>query len=210
MISHFLALHPDMSLAPVPQEVMDVTAPAIGIDGSCARRFYPHLARGEGQFMARLKKGDAPVAQKPKKPKDLPLPLSREEETVWRDFVKENFTSPLPTPMSFKGSISLLNASLPLPQSITYARGVNAGQVEKGRVVPSHWLFSAYGTQMKRQLHLTLDDPRLTAYLKGEVIPCDLPNGWGCVLVEGCALGGIKVTGGVAKNHYPKGLRLRT
>jgi NOL1/NOP2/sun family putative RNA methylase len=210
MVKWFLTSYPDMHLAPVPQEVKAVTAPAIGIDEDCARRFYPHLARGEGQFMARLQKGEGGTSQKPKKPKDLPTILGKEEERVWQAFVKDNFDTPLPTPMQFKGGISLLDTSMPLPQSITYARGVNAGHIEKGRVVPSHWLFSAYGKGMKRQLHLTLDDPRLTDYLKGEVIPCDLPNGWGCVIVEGCALGGIKVTGGMAKNHYPKGLRLRT
>ena len=210
-LAAFLALHPDMTLLPVPKEVQAVTAPAIGLPH--ARRFYPHLARGEGQFMARLKKamgeGETPNTIA-KKVKDLPCPLKGEEERVWMQFVKDNFSTPLPTPMSFKGTISLLEENLSLPQAITYARGVRAGRVEKGRVVPEHWLFSAYGTTMKRQLHLSLSDPRLTAYLRGETIPCDLPDGWGCVVVEGCALGGIKVTGGVAKNHYPKGLRLRT
>ena len=160
--------------------------------------------------MARLQKDVTSTSTPAKKgkDKDYPTPLTKEEERVWLAFVKENFTCSLPTPMSFKGTLSLLDATPVIPLSITYARGVRAGRVEKGRLIPDHWLFSAYGKEMKRTLHLTLDDPRLTAYLKGEVIPCDLPNGWGCVMVEGCPLGGIKVTDGIAKNHYPKGLRI--
>ena len=41
----------------------------------------------------------------------------------------------------------------------------------------------------------------------GEEISCDLKNGWAVVMVEGAALGGAKVVNGIAKNHYPKGLR---
>ena len=115
----------------------------------------------------------------------------------------------LPNAKLFKGSVTLLPSLLPLSARVTYARGVQAGQIEKGRLVPAHWLFSAYGHLFRSRLDLSLDDPRLDAYLHGETIPCDLPNGWGALLVEGCPLGGIKVTDGVAKNHYPKGLRLK-
>ena len=33
------------------------------------------------------------------------------------------------------------------------------------------------------------------------------PDGWAAILVDGCPLGGGKISGGVCKNHYPKGLR---
>ena len=54
---------------------------------------------------------------------------------------------------------------------------------------------------------LSLDDPRVASYLHGDTVSADLPNGWASVTVEGYPLGGIKVSDGVAKNHYPKGLR---
>ena len=33
-------------------------------------------------------------------------------------------------------------------------------------------------------------------------------DGWCCVTVDGCPMGGGKVSGGRVKNHYPKALRL--
>ena len=48
------------------------------------------------------------------------------------------------------------------------------------------------------------------AYLRGEQlgdIPADL-KGWTLVTYEGYSLGFGKASGGVLKNHYPKGLRV--
>ncbi len=214
----FLMSHPEFSLLPVSAPLADVTAPALcpaedetgrGISAH-ARRFYPHIAKGEGQFFALLSKSAAaPAPPLPKKVRDDVRPLTREEQRVWDAFVRENLTGRLPAPVIFKGAVSLLDGAVPTADDVTYARGVRAGQVEKGRLIPAHWLFSAYGGQFARRLPLSLSDPRLTAYLRGETFPCSLPDGWACVTVEGCPLGGIKVTGGIAKNHYPKGLRLR-
>lgn len=44
------------------------------------------------------------------------------------------------------------------------------------------------------------------AYLKGETLPCDL-NGWYTVSYEGLSMGWGKASGGVMKNHLPKGIR---
>jgi NOL1/NOP2/fmu family ribosome biogenesis protein len=59
----------------------------------------------------------------------------------------------------------------------------------------------------KRKIELSADSEKAEKYLHGEEIECDLENGWAVVLVDGCALGGAKIVNGVAKNHYPKGLR---
>ena len=56
---------------------------------------------------------------------------------------------------------------------------------------------------------LTLADPRVTEYLSGREIAADTAaDGWCCVTVDGCPMGGGKVSGGRVKNHYPKALRL--
>ncbi|MBO5789635.1 MAG: hypothetical protein J6R40_00590 [Clostridia bacterium] len=81
------------------------------------------------------------------------------------------------------------------------------GDLRKGRLVPHHHFFTAYGAFFKRKLSLSISDPRLTAFLRGETVFCELANGWAIAEVEGLALGGIKVTDGIAKNHYPAGLR---
>ncbi len=221
-LAWLLSTYPAFAPVPVSDEVVAVTRPAVRLGDCttavadaihrCARRFYPHTGRGEGQFMAVLKLSeDADITPMPKKPKDDTQPLSREEMHVWEDFCRGTFRADatLPSPRIFKGNITLLPFDLATGADVTYARGVRAGRVEKGRLIPEHWLFSAYGGQFSRTIDLSPEDPRTTAYLRGETFPCDLADGWACVMVAGCPLGGIKVTGGTAKNHYPKGLRLK-
>ena len=230
----FLRTHPAFSPEEVPEAVRRVTAPGLCPEDSAlgraiagtARRAYPHLAPGEGQFMIRLRRApddggapgtgapDAPRGKKKQREKDCGAlrPLTREEDEAFGKFLREAGISSdaLPALRAFKGGISLLNADLPTPPDVTYARGVYAGTVEKGRLIPGHFFFSAYGSLFARRVELAPDDPRLFAYLRGETFPCALGDGWAVVTVAGAPLGGIKVSGGVAKNHYPKGLRLRT
>ena len=134
--------------------------------------------------------------------------LSREDERIVTEFLNDVLSSPAsyrPTP--FKGSVVLSPSVLPLDAKYIYASGVTIGTVQKGRLIPHHAFFSAYGSNFRRKLDLSLDDPRLAAYLHGDTIPCNLPSGYAIVTVCGAPIGGIKVSGGVAKNHYPKGLR---
>ena len=67
---------------------------------------------------------------------------------------------------------------------------------------------------MKRKINLSSreDGELIAKYLHGETIEwsdfaTDRKNGYGVVLIDGCAVGGIKSVDGVAKNLYPKGLR---
>ena len=73
--------------------------------------------------------------------------------------------------------------------------------------MPNHYLFSAFGEHFKNVINLKLGDKRIDKYLKGEEIDVNLPEGFGSVLIENCALGGFKMSNNKFKNHYPKGLR---
>ena len=78
------------------------------------------------------------------------------------------------------------------------------GSVQKGRFVPEHHLFTAFGAQCANREELTLADPRCVEYLSGrEVEARTAADGWCCVTVDGWPLGGGKVSGGRVKNHYP-------
>ena len=86
--------------------------------------------------------------------------------------------------------------------------GVKLGTLAKGRFVPEHHLFMAYGTQCANRETLTLHDPRLDAWLKGEEIEAKTAQkGWCAVLLDGMPLGFGKMSGGKIKKHYPKALR---
>ena len=89
--------------------------------------------------------------------------------------------------------------------------GVLAGEVQKGRLIPSHQLFSAYGDLFVRKIELSEHPEILEKYLLGEEIDCpsDSTDGYCAITYKGACIGGGKVVGGRIKNHYPKGLRNR-
>lgn len=231
VVWQFLKEHSNFRVCDIPHEVKEVTLPGIAVHQdtslSLTRRFYPYHAKGEGQFMALLQKTEEPNDQKEpthvkksgkKAVSGRQDPKSNQDKTAAVSYIEEYLESIDPTPICpFKQGYSLLPSALqkadsfpfPLPTEYIYAMGVKIGEVRKGRLVPYHHLFTAYGKSFKTKLSLSAKDPRVYAYLKGEVVECDLPNGWACLTVEGYPLGGIKVTDGIAKNHYPTGLRNR-
>ena len=54
---------------------------------------------------------------------------------------------------------------------------------------------------------IPLGKEKALAYLAGETFPLDGDDGFRVVSYCGIPLGFVKLTKGVAKNHYPKGLR---
>lgn len=224
-VARFLAENEDFSLTAPAEAVVVASAP--GIAGALpqsegfapapftlteepsklCRRFYPHVFDGEGQFLAVLRRGDSGDEALPK---DSSSPLSKEERTAAEAFLKESLTPDaakalLPKLRSRNGMV-FVHPGLPIPGKGVYAAGVNLGSVVKGRLVPHHQFFSAYGNCFRNRIDLAPDDRTLAVYLHGETIPADFV-GWGVARVCGASVGGVKASGGVAKNHYPKGLR---
>lgn len=201
-------------------------------DTTLMRRIWP-CQGGEGHFIARLQKAGEPRKLAPlgelteeetawlnpkpakgKAKKGKPAPKGGKGQSTgdvlssWQAFAAEYFPSLTEKPALVRGENILLPPAFPnLPLHILRA-GVLAGSAQKGRFVPEHHLFTAYGADCTNQERLTLSDPRTLAYLKGEEIEAKTAqNGWCCVTVDGFALGGGKVSGGRVKNHYPKALR---
>lgn len=215
-IDRFLAAHPEFSLLPVTPEIIRITANGVNFTGlshdmTPARRFYPHLSPGEGQFVALLQKSaDAPFS--PARA-DAAQPLSKKDAQTVRDFLAQNLTAiPDMRLVQLRDDVYLAPA-LPIPSRGVFAPGVCVGTLQKGRLVPHHQLFSAYGKDFRRKLSLSPDDSRVTAYLRGEEIATPelaRENGFCAVLYAGAPLGGGKAVDGRVKNHYPKGLRNRS
>jgi len=212
-IDRFLCEHPDFSLLPVTPEIINITANGVSFEGLShdmppCRRFYPHLSPGEGQFVALLQRSaDAPAT--PARA-DAWKPLDKKTEAVVRDFLRDTLRDlPEKRLLQLRDEIYLA-PDVPIPPRGVFAPGVCVGTLQKGRIVPHHQLFSAYGTVFKHTLPLFADDPRVLQYLRGEEIDApelDGASGFAAVLYEGAALGGGKAVGGRLKNHYPKGLR---
>ncbi len=208
-VDEFLSRHLDFKIIEVTDRVKKNSSCGINYEGcKCenlhfARRFYPHRQKGEGQFVAVLKNTGENI---PIKETLVPLPLP---EKVVFDFLDETLETydkqkvilKNGTPIYFGGDFCAL--SVP-----TFSCGVTIGEIRKNYIVPHHQFFSSMGQYFKHKINLDADSTELQKYLHGEEIPTDAPNGWAVVMVENAALGGVKVVNGVAKNHYPKGLRL--
>ena len=128
---------------------------------------------------------------------------------AWREFAEEYFPELAGRPAVVHGGGVLLPAAFPQTNLHVLRAGVFVGSVQKGRFVPEHHLFTAFGALCKNREELTLADPRTVEYLSGrEAEARTAADGWCCVTVDGWPLGGGKVSGGRVKNHYPKALRL--
>ena len=202
----FLNEHPEFSLLPAAQDVAAVTAPGVGIPE--ARRYYPHLTPGEGQFLCLMQKEEG-IAGKPQY-KNALRPLTKEERGAAEAFLTDAMGEVPGALLMLRDTVMLLSEGIVGCPPGAFCCGVAAGEVVKGRLVPHHHLFSAYGDAFLRRVDLGWDDPRCAAYLRGEGFTVDAgENGWCAVTVGGVPLGGGKIVNGYVKNHYPKGLRER-
>lgn len=205
----FLENHPEFEPVDPPQAVKEATAAGKlpnGAEMSFCRRFYPHLADGEGQFAAlfRRKSGETLGFCYQS---DF-TPPSKADLAVVREFLAEVLgdSGKDLTLAARKDGIYAVHPDFPIPQRGVLSPGVKIGTVQKGRLIPDHRFFMAYGGDFRNRLEL--DGVQAVAYLKGNTVACGAFTGWGVAAYRGCTLGGIKVSGGVAKNHYPKGLRI--
>ncbi len=207
-IDAFLERHPDFEIVPVKEEVRKCTTDGIKFD-TCrceniqyTRRFYPYNALGEGQFMAVLHhKGE-------RQDNFFSLKENRKCGKQVTDFLNDTLTDYNPDYVcEYNGNPVYYNNNLPIKKGAAFCCGVTIGEIRKNYILPHHQFFMALGHKFKRKINLSLDNENLDKYLRGEEFSTECDNGWAVVQVDGYSLGGVKVSGGRAKNHYPKGLR---
>ena len=214
-VDAFLDAHGDFTLVPVKPALAAVTADGIVFAGaksnelSLCRRFYPHLSRGEGQFIALLKKSEKAPKMQSILYKDAAKPISREERSAIDAFFAESLAEEVDGRIVKHGeTIVLIRHGCPLLPKSVFMYGTLLGEISKGNFKPSHHFFSAYGRLFRHKVELSETPERLSAYLRGEEIASgENLRGWCALTYRGVTLGGGKASGGVIKNHYPKGLR---
>lgn len=179
-----------------------------------ARIFYPHMAKGEGQFLCILKKPGCSNNLssnlssniinlgniKPLNNKEIHLILNETEKYVTLNKNKL---------YKFNDSILYIeNPNVMLCSKCITKAFIQIGSIVKNRFVPEHGLFHCLGDYFTNFINLDMDDPRLLKYLHGEEIDDNqINNGYGVIKVFGAPIGGFKASNGKLKNHYPKGLR---
>ncbi len=209
-VDAFLERHPEFELVPVTDIVRENTVDGIKFDGcKCenihyARRCYPHKTKGEGQFVAVLYYADSDIDSEHffvrigKNKLDKTLTDFLDDTLV--TYNKENV-------QIYNGNPVYFTPDFPVPRGVAFACGVTIGEIRKNYIQPHHQFFMALGKDFKRKIELTADSDEIKKYLHGEEFATTCPNGWAVVMVDGCTVGGVKVSNGRAKNHYPKGLR---
>lgn len=216
-VDAFLEENKDYELVKVKDELVRITADGIVFPGAkstslnLCRRFYPHKAEGEGQFVALMRRREDTDKKQTVLYKDSTCTLKKDELSAVEKFFSENLIKkPDGRIAKYGENIVIISHGVPIPQKSVFSAGVLVGQVEKGRLIPSHQFFSAYGNLFIRQENLLRSDARVEKYLHGEEIDAKSfdGGGWCAVIYEGATLGGGKASNGKIKNHYPKGLRI--
>ena len=192
VVEAFLLRHPDFEL--MPFELPGLSAP----QGMLT--IYPHRIKGEGHFVALLRrKGDGRAVWQTASPKNAP---DKAAMKVLQEFLPGQQAN-----LFFGNELRYCPdfPELSKAKGVTVLRsGLHLGTV-KGKVfIPDHaWAVSNAAPAVPR-VHLTEEEARL--YLNGQVIPAD-GKGWVLACYAGLPLGWGKVSEGMMKNHYPKGLR---
>ncbi|HIZ20831.1 MAG TPA: RsmB/NOP family class I SAM-dependent RNA methyltransferase [Firmicutes bacterium] len=209
---HFLALLRRRGDAPA-------AAPGGGTDAG-GSSFPPGRKRPAGMdtALSPARMRDAsPPRKAPRRQKEGALRLisALSQDTIRNNFLslyKKCFSSPPEGTVFCTGdTVRLLPGELPsLAGRGVLAAGLAGAEIRKDRLEPCHALFqAAQAEDCASLLDLPLEDPRLTAFLRGEPVQAPGCTGWTAVSAAGIVTGFGKAAGGVLKNRYPKGLRLR-
>jgi NOL1/NOP2/fmu family ribosome biogenesis protein len=211
MVDAFLDKYPEFELVPTTERVRENTADGVCFDGcKCqnlhyARRCYHHKTKGEGQFVVVLHNTSECYGNA----SGIDYKKEKTDKTV-TDFLNDTLIDyDMNNVMMYNGNPVYFTPDFPIRKGSAFACGVTIGEIRKNYIQPHHQYFMAMGKDFKRKINLTADSDEIKKYLHGEEFNTECPNGWAVVMVEGCAVGGVKVSNGKAKNHYPKGLRTK-
>jgi len=172
-------------------------------------RLWPHQLRGEGHFLARLRKTEGEESS----PALERVPsLSHEVRALWREWYEEHLQLHLEGEiLERSGHLYLLPPGLPslagirAPAPGLYLGEARVGQRRgSGRFLPgkplAHYL---QPSQANHVLPLQTEDPRALAFALGQPVPAEGTEGWKLVLLETAAgsfsLGWGRLKGGVLR-----------
>lgn len=174
-------------------------------------RIFPHRMKGEGHFLALLRKGEA--GSQPCSPalkaKGIKLPAELEE------FLRDVDRDMEPSRIDLRGGrVYYMPEDLPSLKGIRFLRtGLLLGELKKNRFEPSQaFAMNLKKEEYRRTLDLPAEDPWVIRYLKGETLDVEdlvsnREKGWYLVCVDGYPLGFGKLVNQTLKNKYLPGWR---
>lgn len=208
---------PEMELSGLP--LFPGACDSFGISGCI--RLFPHKIKGEGHFVALMRKkadnahdagkqerkhGNTSRQTNSGKKEKLPEELKEFLSHINRPFPEERITVKQDT-------VYLLPEDFPAFAKLRYLRtGLFLGEMKKGRFEPSQALAMALKLEdYDNSISFSREDDRVIRYLKGETVfltEAEEPKkGWCLVGVDGFPLGWAKGNGSGLKNKYYPGWR---
>ena len=200
-VAGFLARHLDFA----PE---DFALPGLGASSAGMLHVYPHRVRGDGHFVARLRRAgagkEAPFAlARPGKPDAR---LQRLHAEVAAELPEAVDAARLET---FGERLYAVPAALPELSGVKLALpGLCLLRAGRSHIEPEHALAMALRPGQARRT-AALSEEQARAWCAGQAIECPGERGWTWVTWEGLPLGWGKRSDDVLKNHLPKGLRRR-
>lgn len=228
-VLHLLKARPDFRVLPLPASegfspgrpdlLGEASDTFYGEQLARCLRLYPHRIRGEGHFLALLKKEGETSAQKGTFPKpSLTGKLEEKAAAPWKAFASRLRTDRNPENLRlYDGKLYWLPDAL-LERNIRGLRflrtGLYLGDLEKNRFVPSQAMAMALRKEdWADWVDLPAKDGRVIRYLKGETLDAgdlmkeEASSGWYLVCTDGFPLGWAKLVNESLRNKYYPGWR---
>lgn len=176
------------------------------------KRFYPHEFDGEGQTAALLQRTTANPSRNFITNSTI-KPIKQTK--LYLDFCKSIGLNPVAEEMIHLRGDHLVYLPNDYPDLKTIPAllpGIDLGIIKKDRFEPSHQMAKLHPKSVDfQQINCNINDDEVRAYLRGESFDISKKNvhhtGWTLLMVNELAVGWGKISNGLFKNHYPKGLR---
>lgn len=187
MMLGFKARHPEIEFIPLEEHPSFYRHK----DLSEAVTLFPHRFEGEGQFICLFKKpGEKPANH-----------FERVTNTRYKQFLEDFGLSERSNEM-FRSKFYSMSVSFDTSHLNLLRYGVKLFEM-RDIYIPDHHL--AHFLDVSYSIPVSKDDA--IAYVKGGTFPLNMPDGFYIISYDSRNLGFVKTVQGVAKNHYPKGLR---
>jgi NOL1/NOP2/fmu family ribosome biogenesis protein len=184
-----------------------------GKKGGHGYRFYPDRLKGEGFFIAAVRKsGGGEFAYPRNRKKTLARP-AKQEESQARNWIRQDLPA-----LFFSHNEQLFSLPAHMEQDLLYLQsccyirsaGILTGRAGAKEFIPEHELaLSEFVADSLPAVALSKEEA--IQYLRKEEIglpPGASGKGWSLVQHEGLNLGWIKILPGRINNYYPKELRI--
>lgn len=216
-VAYVLEEFPQMQLCCLDLDKVPGACGGFGLSG--CMRLFPHRLKGEGHFLALMRKKGGDDGGKEILPPMDPVTAGKRVRAVEKEKELDAFLRQSGTEWDYGRIVIHQDNVYYLPEGLAWnlplrflRTGLFLGELKKGRFEPSQALaMSMKAGQFPNTVSFPGGDSRVLRYLKGETISLEGDEGpvkgWCLAAMEGFPLGWAKGTGMSLKNKYYPGWR---